>query len=63
MEDDAYNAFKFEEEFAGYQFSPSMFPMAGPPFRIRRLEKNNNNGERKQAKLEIRKRMINERCR
>ena len=31
------------------------------PFRVRRLEKNNNNGEKKQAKLEIRKRMINER--
>ena len=31
------------------------------PFRVRRIEKNNNNGEKKQAKLEIRKRMINER--
>ena len=31
------------------------------PFRIRRIEKNNNNGMKKQAKLEIRKRMINER--
>ena len=31
------------------------------PFRVRRIEKNNNNGETKQAKLEIRKRMINER--
>ena len=63
MEDDAYNPFKFEEEFDGHDF-----PMLGiqglcPPFRIRRLEKNNNNGEMKQAKLEIRKQMINSRCR
>ena len=31
------------------------------PFRTRRIERNNNNGVRKQARLEIRKRMINER--
>jgi hypothetical protein len=31
------------------------------PFRTRRIERNNNNGMRKQARLEIRKRMINER--
>ena len=31
------------------------------PFRVRRIEKNNFNGAKKQAKLEIRKRMINER--
>ena len=31
------------------------------PFRLKRIEKNNNNGSKKQAKLEIRKRMINER--
>ena len=31
------------------------------PFRVRRIEKMNNNGSKKQAKLEIRKRMINER--
>jgi hypothetical protein len=31
------------------------------PFRTKRVEKQNNNGEKKQARLEIRKRMINER--
>ena len=31
------------------------------PFRTKRVEKTNNNGEKKQARLEIRKRMINER--
>lgn len=31
------------------------------PFRTKRVEKNNNNGVRKQARLEIRKRMVNER--
>jgi len=31
------------------------------PFKTKRVEKTNNNGEKKQAKLEIRKRMINER--
>ena len=30
------------------------------PFRTKRVEKFNNNGEKKQAKLEIRKRMLNE---
>ena len=31
------------------------------PFRVRRIEKMNNNGSKKQAKLDIRKKMINER--
>ena len=31
------------------------------PFKTKRVEKNNNNGMKKQAKLDIRKRMINER--
>lgn len=33
------------------------------PFRTHRIEKNNNNGDRKQARFEIRKYMINERIR
>ena len=31
------------------------------PFRLKRIEKMNSNGSKKQAKLEIRKKMINER--
>jgi|LauGreDrversion4_2_1035121.scaffolds.fasta_scaffold318960_2 hypothetical protein len=31
------------------------------PFITKRVEKNNNNGVRKQARLEIRRRMVNER--
>lgn len=37
------------------------FPELMLPFRTKRVEKNNNNGVRKQARLDIRKRMVNER--